>query len=353
MLAQPIESVAVSKHVASLKDYWYIACLSSELKSLPLARQILNTYLVLFRASSGAVAAMQDRCVHRNAPLSQGKVCGETIQCPYHGWRYDKQGKLQEIPALGRDHTGGFPEGVTSYQCVEQQGYVWICLSSSPVIEMPRQFPELGLAGWTHFSMKTHFSASVEACLENFLDCPHAAYVHRGWFRSPSTKPIKAVIKSLDDGAIAEYFEEPREQSIVWHLLTSSKADMKHTDRYIAPSTSCVEYGLSNGVKYVVTSCCTPVNDDVTEVYTVICFRIKWIGWLVKLYFKPLSKIIIKQDVKILASQQVNVKRFGGAKFRVLPTDLLYEHIKSWRSALKTSSEPPVAGECAEVELLL
>ena len=353
MLVRPFESRKNTGHVTSLKNYWYIACLSNELKKAPLARQILNTFIVLFRASDGSVAALEDRCVHRNAPLSQGKVCGNTVQCPYHGWRYDENGELQEIPSLGHEYSGDLPKGVRSFHCVEQQGYVWINLSSSAVAEKPPKFPELGVAGWTSFRMKTHFAATVDACLENFLDCPHAAYVHRGWFRSPSKKAIKAVVKCLSDGAVAEYFDEPREQSLVWRLLTSAKAEMKHTDRFIVPSTSCVEYSLSNGVKYTVTSSCTPVSDESTMVYTVICFKMKWIGWLVKLYFKPLSKIIIKQDVKILACQQENVKRFCGPKFTVMKTDLLYEYIKRWRSALTDGTEPPAVEESREVDLYL
>ena len=79
----------------------------------------------------------------------------------------------------------------------------------------------------------------------------------------------------------------------------------------------------------------------------------KWIGWLVKLYFKPLSKIIIKQDVKILACQQENVKRFCGPKFTVMKTDLLYEYIKRWRSALTDGTEPPAVEESREVDLYL
>ena len=93
------------------------------------------------------------------------------------------------------------------------------------------------------------------------------------------------------------------------------------------------------------------VDECTTDVFTVISFRIKWIGWLVKLYFKPLSKIIIKQDVAMLAAQQQNIKKFGGPEFRVCEPDLLYTHINEWRAALKDGRSPPASGESRDVRL--
>ena len=334
-----------------LEDYWYIACRSRDLRTSPLGLVIMGRHLVLFRTKSGEVAALEDRCAHRNAPLSQGKVCQNTLQCPYHGWRYSADGSVMEIPALNQPDLADVAAGIKSYSCIEQQSYVWVCLSSTPANPAPLSFPGLNQSGWTSFHMRTRFAAPVGACLENFLDCPHAAHVHRGWFRSHTQRPVSATVRTLDDGAEAEYFEEPRERSVVWSLLSPGRANMQHTDRFIAPATSRVDYIFSNGMHYIITSSCTPVDECTTEVFTVISFRIKWIGWLVKLYFKPLSKIIIKQDVAMLAAQQQNIKKFGGPEFRVCEPDLLYTHINEWRAALKDGRSPPASGESRDVRL--
>jgi len=311
----------------------------------------MGRHLVLFRTEAGEAAALKDRCAHRNAPLSKGKVCQNTLQCPYHGWRYDTDGRIREIPALAQQGAAGFSARIKSYSCVEQQGYVWVCLSSTPLNPGPLSFPGLNQAGWTSFHMRTRFAAPVEACLENFLDCPHATHVHRGWFRSPTQRQVSATVRTLDDGAEAEYFEEPRERSVVWSLLSPRRADMQHTDRFIVPATSRVDYRFSNGRHYTITSSCTPIDECTTEVFTVISFRIKWVGWLVKLYFKPLSRFIIKQDVAILGVQQQNIKKFGGPGFKVLEADLLYTSINRWRTALKDGTAPPAAGESRDVQL--
>jgi phenylpropionate dioxygenase-like ring-hydroxylating dioxygenase large terminal subunit len=202
--------------------------------------------------------------------------------------------------------------------------------------------------------MKTRFAASVEACLENFLDCPHATTVHRGWFRSPTAKVIRCAVRTLDDGAAAEYFDEPREKSLVWTLLApSSKHQMRHTDRFLAPATSEVDYQFTNAARYLITSCCTPVDDRHTDVYTVITFRFGWITPLVRLFFEPLARRVIRQDVDMLDQVEANVERFGRPRYQVIAQDLLLPHIVQWRNAMRSGAPPPAAGQENHVDLRL
>ena len=334
-----------------LEDYWYIACESKELTGKPQKKQIMGQHVVLYRIADGKPAALEDRCAHRNSPLSDGKVCGDNLQCPYHGWCFDSQGNITHIPSM--QITPNEYSGIRAYQCVEKQGYIWICMSLKAEQREPQILFDPEESGWTSFRMKTRFESTVEACLENFLDCPHATHVHKGIFRSVTNKKVKATIRTLSDGVEVEYFEEPRKKSIVWSLLSPSRSGMKHTDRFIAPSTSKVDYVFSNGMHYVITSSCTPVNEKYTDVYTVIAFKIKIFGWLVKLYFKPLSMLIIKQDVEVLKRQQNNIRKFGKAKFKVIETDLLYNHISAWRTAIKNDSQKPVANTKTDAEIYL
>ena len=338
--------------MSGLEKYWYIACRADDLRQRPRASRILGRRLVLFRDTGGRAVALEDRCLHRGAPLSQGRVCAGELECPYHGWRYDGDGALRAIPALAelppldRAHLARFP-------CVEQNGYVWVCLDPDPARVAPTPFANLDQPGWTSFRMYTRFEASVTACLENFLDCPHATWVHRHWFRTPTGKPVRAVVRTRDDGAEAEYFEEPREKSAVWWLLSPSRSEMKHTDRFIAPNTSKVDYAFSNRRHYTITSSCTPVTDTLTDVYTVISFRFPVFGPLVRLFFMPLSRRIIQQDVDILDATQANNGAHDRQAMLVTPADLLVPHILAWRRALEDNTAPPPAGRETEVELRL
>jgi phenylpropionate dioxygenase-like ring-hydroxylating dioxygenase large terminal subunit len=336
-----------------LENYWYIGCLSKELKLKPIATEVLNKRIVIYRTKSGKAVALEDRCAHRNVRLSQGIVCDNQIQCPYHGWCYGAGGELTEIPSLTDKSDIKVSIKIKKYHCVEQDGYLWVCLSADPHEEKPRMFPNLGKKGWTTFRMKTRFKAPVESCLENFLDCPHATFVHKGWFRSPTDKVVKATVRMLDDGAEAEYFEEPRLKSIVWSFLSPKKPEMKHTDRFIVPSTSQVNYIFSNGMHYIITSVCTPISDNETEVYTVISFKYGRIGPLIKLFFHPLSRVIIKQDVRMLGAQYENIEKFGDTKFTVIESDLLWPHIMQWRKALKKAQVPEKNKDEKQIQLRL
>ncbi len=198
--------------------------------------------------------------------------------------------------------------------------------------------------------MRNVFENTVAACLENFLDCPHATFVHRYWFRAPTAKQVRCIVRTLADGAEAEFFDEPRKQSAVWWLLAPRGGPMRHVDRFIAPNTSEVEYQFPSGLSYVITSSCTPLADRQTLVHTVISFRWRGLGPLVRLYFEPLSRMIIRQDVRMLGLCR---PARSGATLANTPADVLGLHIQAWRRALSTGAAPPPAGTETHVELTL
>jgi phenylpropionate dioxygenase-like ring-hydroxylating dioxygenase large terminal subunit len=331
-----------------------IACLSRELgRSSPLGVIADGHPLALFRDGDGRPAALEDRCAHRNTPLSAGTVKNGRLACRYHGWTYLRDGTVSEIPAeCGRDPSRT-QHAVRSFHALEQDGFVWVASGEAPPRVQPLGFPHFRDVGWTSFVMKTKFEAPISACLENFLDCPHATFLHRHWFRAPTSKTVKATVRTLEDGAEAEFFEEPRENSLVWLLLSPRHGPMRHTDRFIAPRTSRVDYEFPNGLHYTITSSCTALSSMETQVYTVITFRYAWFGALVRLVFEPLARHIIRQDVNMLGMQYRNVARFGGPKFASTRADLLGRHIDAWRHALENGGPSPAAGDQYDVELRL
>jgi phenylpropionate dioxygenase-like ring-hydroxylating dioxygenase large terminal subunit len=336
-----------------LSNYWYIACTSRHLRRRPREVQVLSRNIVLFRTSDGTPAALENRCAHRGMPLAAGKVCGAHLQCPYHGWRYDSSGVVTAIPAAPDGGTGTTGTGISAYACREQDGYVWICPDGEPTTNLPPEFPNLGRPGWTTFRMYNRFEAPVESCLENFLDCPHATFVHRSWFRSPTNRVVRCSVQALDDGAVAEYFDEPREKSLVWSLLSPTNSGMRHTDRYIAPTTTRVDYIFSADRHYIITSSCTPVDKELTDVYTVITFRYKKLGPLIRLFFEPMSRRIIAQDVKTLRLQHRNLAKYDDKTFRVIQQDVLLPHIRRWHKSLREGRRPAGQQDPYDVDIVI
>ena len=80
---------------------------------------LLGQPLVVFRTTNGQPAVLEDRCAHRHAPLSAGRVCSGELECPYHGWRYGGSGEVKRVPALG-EATAPPDVGVTAMPAVEQ-----------------------------------------------------------------------------------------------------------------------------------------------------------------------------------------------------------------------------------------
>src|SRR2546426_2341001 len=271
--------------------------------------------------------------------LSQGRVVDGCLECPYHGWRYDASGLCVHVPSLG-DNAKLPKITVRSFPAVAQDGYVWVFLGETPASTRPFCFPHCGERGWTTFRMKTRFAASVEACLENFLDCPHTVFVHKGWVRSHDTRELTAVVQGKSNAVEARFRGEPISKSVVSRLFFPKGRELKHTDRFEMPNISRVDYDFGPDRHFIITSQCTPIAEFETEVYTVMTFRFGRIGTLVRMIFEPISLHIIQQDVDVLRAQTRQIRRFEGPRFSHVETDLLGLKIHALRRCAE-HNEPP------------
>ncbi len=337
---------------------WLIACRSNHIRKLnkPLSLQLQGRSYIIFRDEKNELSILEDRCPHRHTPLRLGRIENGQVRCAYHGWKINASGRVTEIPAC-RPQSLAMPSGhlpcVKKLWVTEQQGFVWVTFEKDKPLDLPPRFIHYQESGWVSFILTTRFGAPISACLENFLDCPHASYVHKYLFRTPTKKAVRAVLTTLSDGAQVEFFNEPRKKSLVWWGLGALKGHMRHVDRFIAPRTSHVEYEFENGLHYLITSSCTEVGENDTLVHTVVSFRWPRWGWLVKWFFQPLAQRIIEQDRLILNSQYENIRRFGVSPFCSTEGDLLGRYIVAWEHAVKTGTPPPVVGEIVETDIYL
>lgn len=86
--------------------------------------EILGEKVVLFRDSNGAIHCINDVCPHRGAPLHQGwvaEVAGhDCVVCPYHGWAFDAEGVLRDVPAAETSEAWPHKPLVDSYPVKEK-----------------------------------------------------------------------------------------------------------------------------------------------------------------------------------------------------------------------------------------
>ncbi len=162
-----------------LRNCWYVAGWSHHFpKQVLVGRQLLGEPIVLYRQRNGRVAALEDRCCHRLAPLSRGRLEGDDLRCMYHGLKFSPSGKCVEIPQQEIIPSTAM---VRSYPVVEQDRWVWLWMGD-PALADPTAIPRaLGHHDplWHMQTGELSYAASYELINDNLLDLSHLSYVHQ------------------------------------------------------------------------------------------------------------------------------------------------------------------------------
>ncbi|MFE6752639.1 Rieske 2Fe-2S domain-containing protein [Streptomyces sp. NPDC057684] len=174
------EAVADLRRIGIDPDYWYPVAVSRAVrKGRTFAAVFAGERIVLYRGRSGSVHALEDRCAHRQVPLSLGVVEGDALRCCYHAWAYRGNGRISQIPYLPKGCERP-PRGVRSYPVREAFGLVFVFPGDPEKAESAPfpVLPEFGAA--THRTMT--FSRTVNCHYsfmhENLLDMNHQ-FLHR------------------------------------------------------------------------------------------------------------------------------------------------------------------------------
>lgn len=163
-----------------VRNTWYVAALEREVPAgEKLSRTLLEQPVVIFRGESGQFIALADRCCHRGAPLSLGRIEGDCLRCMYHGMKYDATGRCIEIP--GQDLISDVHR-VHSYPIEERCGLLWIWMGD-PALADPatiHDFPYLSDPEWQGLPEKAylHYDANWLLIVDNLADFSHLAFVH-------------------------------------------------------------------------------------------------------------------------------------------------------------------------------
>ncbi|WP_328769798.1 aromatic ring-hydroxylating dioxygenase subunit alpha [Streptomyces sp. NBC_00286] len=169
------------RRVGANPDFWYPVALSRSVRSMRvIATAFAGERIALYRGESGAVYALEDRCAHRQVPLSMGVVEGETLRCCYHAWAYRGDGRISQIPYLSKGD-GRPPRGVRGYPVREAYGLVF-AFPGDPEKAAVTALPDLPAFGSPKYKTMT-FSRTVRCHYsfmhENLLDMNHQ-FLHRG-----------------------------------------------------------------------------------------------------------------------------------------------------------------------------
>jgi len=173
-----------------LRDFWYIGAWASEVTRKPMRRLIMNEPILFYRREDASVVALEDRCPHRNYPLSRGDLRGDTIQCGYHGLTIASDGRCIHAPGQERPPSAA---KIRAYPVAEQNGIVWIHMGD-PILAASQALPNLDWLtdpAWTPWiDGYIYLRCRDQLLTENLLDISHIAYVHK---RSMGSDPERIV----------------------------------------------------------------------------------------------------------------------------------------------------------------
>jgi len=196
--------MSINQPDASIVDRWHPALPSERLGAEPISVQVLGVKIALFRIKGEAVA-FRDLCIHRGVPLSLGRVEGDRVVCPYHGWSYDACGSCVRIPAQPKGKAIPEKARVTTYRTVEQEGLIWISFGQ-PI------GPPLSLPAFDGFRRVLCAPYEVQAAaprvIENFLDVSHLMFVHEGLLGDPGSAEIHEYrVHRTEEGLVSDEIE--------------------------------------------------------------------------------------------------------------------------------------------------
>jgi vanillate O-demethylase monooxygenase subunit len=161
-----------------LRNCWYAAGWSRDFATAALTGvTILNEPVVIYRTRDGEAVALQDRCCHRFAPLSMGRIEGDDLRCMYHGLKFAPSGKCIEIPGQAKIP----PQAcVRNYPIIDRHSIAWIWMGDAARADeaLIPNFVGVDDPTWAMKPGRMDYNANYVLINDNLLDLSHLAFLH-------------------------------------------------------------------------------------------------------------------------------------------------------------------------------
>jgi len=300
-------------------NFWYAVEFGKKLRPGQVSAVVWwKTSIALYRDDAGKLSALEDRCAHRQLPLSCGRVEGSRLVCQYHGWKYDGAGRCVEIShELGKGREKLPKIGIRAYPVKERYGLIWIFPGDPALAEsvpLP-EIPELtGPEPWPVVPIDVTIGAHFSMIVENVCDFNHA-YLHR--HKEPFVDP-----QLVEYGRIGDTIHVTYKTSFGKSLIAklASENGGKGLDRiklwYQYPYQGSDILG-----KYLHWLFMLPIDERTTRCFFVFLFgpiEIPFLRWTIPRPLKPLAlklanllyvEPLLAEDKWILEAEQAGFER--------------------------------------------
>ncbi|MGJ3248881.1 MAG: Rieske 2Fe-2S domain-containing protein [Elainellaceae cyanobacterium] len=257
-----------------LKRFWYPVIPTAMLAEKPQGFELLGQKIVIWLDNNGRPAAAVDRCCHRSAQLSNGRIKHGNIVCPYHGWTFGGTGQCLNVPQLSEQDPIPKTYQIKTYQCQTRYGYVWVCLGD-PI----QSIPDIPEAHDPDFRLIPEFYEPWRCAglrvMENEFDLAHPTFVHTTTFGS-TEHPIPDEMDLID----TDYgIRVSAKLGVVNPELQQKnlKMDAGQTFRtldmdWFMPFTCKLRINYPNGLVHIIVNTTTPINDSSSQIVQ-FCLR--------------------------------------------------------------------------------
>jgi len=188
-----------------IRNTWYVVGLSGELAQRHLhGMTVVGRPLVVWRDAGGSAHALDGRCIHKRFPLAKGRLLDDgSLECAYHGFRFDGCGHCIGIPALeGSAARLERIQGVRAYPLVEQDGVIWVWSGDVPPESDPPRAPEIIDSDWDAEAWgPCTVRASARLLVENLFDLTHFYPLHAGNIGTYSDSAVAVEIERSPDAS--------------------------------------------------------------------------------------------------------------------------------------------------------
>ncbi len=321
-----------------LKNTWYVVCSSSDLTDKPLGRTICNERMAFYRDEHQHVAALEDFCPHRGAPLSLGFVKNGQLHCGYHGLVMGCEGRTVAMPG---QRVKNFPE-IRTFAAHEQYGFIWVW-PGDPARADTALIPHLewhNNPAWAYGGGLYHIQCDYRLMIDNLMDLTHETYVHANSIGQPEIDetPCETTVDGDRVVTSRRMFNIPAPPFWRMALRGNGLADDVPVDRwqicrFTPPSHIMIEVGVAHAGHGGYDA------PDSHKVYSVVVDFLTpetetsmWYFWGMARKFKPddaeLTQSIregqgkiFSEDLQMLERQQQNLTRHAGRRLLNLNID--------------------------------
>jgi phenylpropionate dioxygenase-like ring-hydroxylating dioxygenase large terminal subunit len=303
----PSRETVAESDAGFLWDFWYPALRSTEVRGNQLkTAMLLEVPLVLGRNSEGKAFAMRDSCPHRGIPLSYGRFDGKSLECGYHGWKFEAcSGQCVEIPSLtSQDKLKVERIFAGHHPCEEHDGYFWVFMAApgARLAETISGAPKLAT-----FSEKyriTHLSCELPSHVDQgiigLMDPAHGPFVHQSWYWR-SRHSIHEKEKKFEP--------IPNGFRMSPHTPSSNSAPYRMLQKYTGePVTTTIDFVLPNirteeirsgKLWFSSRATVTPVRRDLCRIDFVAAWNLLLPVWI----FRMFAEKFLRQDQETMIQQ--------------------------------------------------